>query len=713
MKTIRNIFLGLVATCMVQGCTEDIDMSDRYTFQTENIAGYLESHSDYSEYYRLLGEVAISPRSSSTVQQMMSARGNYTVFAPTNEAIQEYLDELCEKKIIAEPSWDAFKTEEDKDSIRKVIVYNSIMDAKNDNSFVYMTSGFPKDNEEFGISNMYDRKLTVVEGPNATFYINGTKDNKTGEVLSGCLVDKKNCDILASNGYIHQVHSVVAPSNETVADWLKNFIDSEEGGFVVMAKLIFACNLQKELSQEKDEVYEAAYLREEIEDLKLHSSFKKAGYMPEHRKYGFTIFAETDDFWTQTLGKEAKDITVEDIKNWVISQNFYPNAKDNGKYNDPDNVLNQFVTYHILPVRIPVDKLVIHYNEKGYTYGSTLSPTVATWELYTTMGQRRLMKIYEGGQGAPEGIFLNRFPNLDNDRSGTYHEKGCDMDKEGILVNTIDAKSVVNGYIYPIDKVLAYSGETRNNFQKQRLRFDVAGIFPEFMNNDLRANHRADDRSLCVGMPVNTTYKYLEDLDIADGTLFYYLSGYNLNWKNYQGDEINVVGKYEMTFRLPPVPRKDTYEIRYAVQTNSGLRGMCQVYFGEDKNNLHAEGIPLDLRMGGTLRRTDAGNFTSIVGWESDRTDDDDYNAEVDKKMRNNGFMKGPNHYRVAGSSTARSDENTIRRIIVRKEMEPEKTYYLKFKTVLDKETKEFYMDYIEFCAKAVYDNPSNPEDIW
>ena len=45
--------------------------------------------------------------------------------------------------------------------------------------------------------------------------------------------------------------------------------------------------------------------------------------------------------------------------------------------------------------------------------------------------------------------------------------------------------------------------------------------------------------------------------------------------------------------------------------------------------------------------------------------------------------------------------------------MDPDKTYYLKFKNVMDDETKQFYMDYFEFCPKEVYDNPETPEDIW
>ena len=45
--------------------------------------------------------------------------------------------------------------------------------------------------------------------------------------------------------------------------------------------------------------------------------------------------------------------------------------------------------------------------------------------------------------------------------------------------------------------------------------------------------------------------------------------------------------------------------------------------------------------------------------------------------------------------------------------MDPDKVYYIRFKSVLDDVNKEFYMDYIEFCAKEVYDNPETPEDIW
>ncbi len=711
MNKIKNIALCLLAalsTAMTQSCKENIDTSARYTFTQETVASYLEKHDDYSDYYRLLGIVPISSRSESTVLQLMSARGNYTVFAPDNDAIQNYLDSLYNKGLITEPSWEGFDDEEILDSIQKVIVYNSIIDGGDDTE-AYQTSSFPEDTEEFLLANMNDRKLTINYGNNPdSMYINGPKD-EDGTVLNGALIALSNRAIYAINGYIHQVHDVVAPSNETLSDLFKSMIETNEVGYLVMAKMLMACGLDDTLSKYRDEAYEELYQTEAISNLATHPTYSKAGYLPEHRKYGFTIFAETDDFWQEQIGKDPTQITMDDIKNWVMSQDLYPDAKTDDAYTTVDNVLNEFVASHILPMRISVDKLVIHYNEKGYYYSTSTRYTVPTWELYTTMGERRLMKLYQCAD--VDGIYINRFPDLDNGRTGTYHETSCDSDKEGFIINTTEAQNVVNGYIYPISRVnagpatLAYTEETRENFQKQRLRFDVAGLFPEFMNNDIRANRVSTNANLCVGLPISVDYSYLDDLTIEEGTNFYYLLGLACAWKNYQGDEINVTGRYEMTFRLPPVPKKGTYEIRYAVQNNSSYRGMCQVYFGSDTDNLYAMGIPLDLRIGGT---------SDLLNWTAD-TGDDDTDAENDKKMRNNGFMKGPEHYHAgtASSNTARADQYTTRRIIVRQEMDPTKTYYLKFKTVLDDETRQFYMDYIEFCAKEVYDNPNTPEDIW
>ena len=140
-------------------CTETIDSSARYVFRDVTIAEYLQNHEQYSEYVRLLSQVPVSRISETTLIQLLSARGNYTIFAPTNDAIQLYLDTLWRKGIISEPSWDGFPSERARDSIEKVVVYNSILDG-GDNA-QYFTYDFPTQQDgEISLPNMYDRRLS-------------------------------------------------------------------------------------------------------------------------------------------------------------------------------------------------------------------------------------------------------------------------------------------------------------------------------------------------------------------------------------------------------------------------------------------------------------------------------------------------------------------------------------------------------------------------
>lgn len=709
MKNLKPHFFALIASVLLlASCTENIDMSDRYTFKEETITSYLEKHEQYSEYLRILSIVKVSRRSESTLRQLLSARGNYTVFAPDNDAIQAYLDTLVARNIISEPSWDSFTNPVKLDSIYKVIVFNSIIDG-GDDVVPYQTSSFPNENDEFGLANMNERKLRVNYGkvePDSIF-INGIN-----------LMSMKNRDIPAINGFIHGMHNVIAPSNETLGDIFHGMIDSQKEGFLVTARLLQACGLLDTLSREKDEVYEELYQTEQlVPSVSGVPTENCPSYTPEHRKYGFTIFAETDEFWSNTIGKPAKDITIQDVRDYIQKENLCPGAVDDENFNDINNALNQFITYHILPMRLPKNKLTIHFTEKNWYWANPGAYTIPVWEIYTTMGKRRLLKIYEAGPSGPDGFYLNRFPRLNNSRHGNYKENGCDPGKEGIAIDipeNMEDLSLVNGIIYPINSVLAYDDNTRDNFLRTRMRFDITSIFPEFMNNDLRPDLVGTQKTKHIYIPTSEEYSYLEDVEIGSESMFNYLSGRGSNWANYQGDELNVIGAYELTFRLPPVPRRTTYEVRYLVGAGSSYRSMCQVYFGTDKNNLPAQGIPLDLRMGGLWRHTGAGDLPSIVGWEED-IEDDDYNAEVDKKMRANGFMKGPAYYNLLTnrSWTARDCEYTTRRIIVTATMDPDEVYYVRFKNVLDDKSKQFYMDFIELCPKEVYDNPYEPEDIW
>jgi len=694
----RKYILLLVSSLLLLcACHEEIDTSARYVFRERTVAGYLEDHPQFSEYVRLMKEQPVSDVSETTVYQLMTAYGYYTVFAPTNEAIQKYLDSLVIKGIIPEADWNAFPDQKTLDSIRSVLVLNSILDGTKYEK-TYFTAGFPKTNEEFEVSTMADRKISV------TYY---QSDLDSMSIDGICPISKRNRDIEAINGFIHEVAYVINPSNETLGSTLHKYAFDYNSGLSVMAGLVEACGLIDSLTKVRDERYEKLYKTGAFPSFnwQLRSWPIPA---PEHRKYGFTLFAETDEFWEEELGKDRKDITKEDVIAWVEKQGYYPDAVNDDNYTDENNLLNQFVTYHLLPARIPVDKLALHYNEKGFNYkNKNAKPTVPVWAHYVTFGKRRLLRIWESAESM--GPYLNRFPKLSNGRRDEYHETECTEANQGVEIRTDEHSGIVkliNAIIYPIHQPIAYSENVRNQLAKTRLRYDAWELQPEAMNNEMRLTSRTD---ACWYFSSDPDKQYFDNMTVnSKQTRFMLLSGRDQNWPNYQGDEVLSEGVYDITITCPPVPKYGIYEIRMGVSTYSGTRGICQVYWGPRKDQLVAQGIPVNMQLGGNS----AGN---MLGWEVD-TDDDDYNAEVDKKMRNNGFLKGPEYIvaNAGGRETNRMNPGATRRIVVREPMSPDVKYYIRFKTVQpDYTTKQLFVDYLEWCPKEVYDNPEHPEDIW
>ena len=706
MKTNRKLFTILAtAVLFVIGCSEEIDESNRYVFKEETLISYMEKHSDtYSEYLDVLKNVPVSAISSSTIYQLLTARGNYTVFAPTNEAMYKYLQDLCDEGLITEPSWDGFENDKVRDSIRKVIAYSSIIDGGDYHS--YETHTFPtQNNGELQLGNLRDRKLTVRYSE---------KDPDSIYINFDCPMSIKNRDIPAINGVLHQMEKVVAPKDITMADMMANILDKKIEGFIVASRLAMACGLKDTFSVIEDNKYREMYMKGLIPDFDARAfgwvfhgaSGHPTAYAPEHRYYGFTVFAEPDEFWRKELGKEPADITCNDVQQWILQNKLYSKNDvftTDENWKSPDNLLNQWFTYHVLPMRIAANRLVFHVNELGYNM-SVGQLTIPVYEFYATMGKRRLLKIFESKES--NGVYLNRFPNLDNGRHGTYHELSCDADKVGNKIDNYTDNvlnyQAVNGMIYAIDKPLSFTDNVRENMAKSRIRFDAMSLFPEAMTNDIRKKISLDPRNQFVHFPPNTTYRYLDNMDMNDETHFVYLNSYTYDWCNNQADELKAEGHYEITIKLPPVPRKGTYELRYRVLPN-GDRGIVQFYFGTDKERLAPTGIPVDLTKAGTDKH---------YGYEPD-TEDDFHNIEVDKHMRNNNRMSGEMSIQNSNGPCRTGSPNNLRHILVRQTVDPDKTYYLRLKSVLDSNKKEMYMDYLEWCAKEIYDNPIEPEDIW
>ena len=724
---MRKLILSLATLFILFcSCSEDIDTSARYVFSEYTVASYLEAHADYSQYVELTKYVPVSGRSQSSVYQLLTARGNYTCFALTNEAINAYLNDLVEEGLISEPSWDAFPDERKLDSIRKVIVLNTVIDGGDMEEQRFTTSHIiafsaGKENAEFPLPNIYDHKLTVGRD---------SKNNKNDTLYLDkvCAVDPRNCDIPVINGVIHKLHKVIAPKDESCARYIQNILDKGEAtGYLMFAKALQACGLLDTLSKVRDEAYEALY-QAEGDNLDMKDYVSKGGgdmsatpddpdaHAPEHRKYGFTLFCETDDFWINNTNVDptASD-AVEQLQNWIKDNTMFLEGEGydvNTDYTSPKNMLHQWVVYHILPMKIPANKLVYHCNELGYSYSSPSRFTIPVMEWYPVFEGGRLLKIYESPES--NGIYLNSFPERNNGITEDGHESYCAPDKRGVHILTNSDKAVlsdiVNACIYPLEEPLAYTEEVRDNLGRERIRFDLFSLFPEAITNGIRRADSPLGKWQHVFVSLYNRYNYFDNMTILNSeTHLIHYNGYKTAWANYSGDEDKAFGQFDIMFKLPPVPKRNTYEFRYKLLATAA-RGIVQVYFGSDPDKLPVAGIPINMTHGVVL------TFGEDATWGdlSDSGKEEDEIIEIDHKLRNHGLMKATKHETEMSATTARAKENCCRHIIVRQTLDPSETYYVRFKPVQPDLTRpELYLDYFEYCPKEIYDSPEKPEDVW
>lgn len=654
-----GVLLASCAAITLNSCKENIDDSNLYTFTGEMMIDHLRENPDFSSYYEILGRVHPSKRSSSTMHELLAARGHYTCFAPTNEAIDLYIDSLL---TIGEVS--SKEVSELPDSVAEYIVFNSIIDHGNNDAIA--STEFDKAEN---YANMNDRYIT--------FTYTNAEDGST-VIYANTNSKITEMDIEVENGYIHVIDKVLSPSKATVADLIEATPNlSFFGGLLEMT------GWDDKLLVWRDDAYEDFEEAGEVISTKTGNS-----QYPEHRYLGFTVFVEPDSVY------EANGInSVAELMTYLKNNAYYDEETTSygEDYTNPENAVNQFVAYHILPELLTWNNMVIWSNEKGYYSGSPNDGTsfnVNVWEYYETLDpHRRSMKI----TGIRNGKRINRQSEYN---LVTYRERVVNI--EGVKINETNGENenyARNGYYFPIDEILLWTRDVPNKVLNERMRYDICSLLPELMTNGLRLNKTN-------GTDWVFKHDYFDNvLNMTDETVFNYLPnqgnlGSATTWLDFQTDEWNIQGVYDFTMKLPPVPYTGTYEVRYGINAN-GNRGMAQIYVGENPNNLAAYGIPLDLRLGGS---------STMVNWQSDASlGNDDAIMEKDKAMRNNGYMKGPAYFFPASGVPGRDCTNCLRRIVYTGRLEAGKTYYIRFKSVLDSSNTEFFFDYLELVPRTIY----------
>lgn len=677
--------LMLPTLLFVASCKEDIDEDNLYTFKGETIESYLANRPDsFSNFNYILKRAGMD--------KILAAYGTYTCFAPTNEAVTAYVDSLY-------------------DDATAKIAHNGM----SERSLEGLSDSLCSDIAKFHLASSEVLAINMQNGMTIRTMLgrdlNTSIDSVSGQTLvnSYSLITKMDNEM--ENGVIHIIDNVIRRSNLLVTGEMNNHPEL----FSIWKAAIDITNLEDSLS--------------DIERAVTVPSNTYKFYCPDKAVLGYTIFAETDE----TL-KEHGINSLQDLIEYANS--VYEHCADAGSgwydyyrnqgikvstgddYQSPYNCLNMFLRYHVVKCRVPYSKLVTSYNEVN---------SVPLYDYWETMLPMTLIKSLRSAKAGAGKIFLNRY-EANNTLTDQIAALGSDAIHQvvnghsGIEVqkNNIQA---LNGYIHPISDMLVFEEWVPKGVLNERIRVDFTALIPEMMSASLRNPTYDEIKALndgVSGKDGNLSGDYVriptdyspEHLILYNGenTRLLYLPAAT-GWFNFQGDEFNGKGTYDVAFRLPPVP-DGVYEIRLGLSTNSN-RGMYQFYLGEGTNNrtkMEALDIPVDERISITVNQDGTPDVTT--GW-CQYTLLEDMGVETDKSMRNLGWMRGPLYFTTkAGTTPMRGLSNSIRRIVTRHELK-QGDNWLRIKSVLEGTDWQPYLDYIEIVPQYIYNNSRYLEDMY
>ena len=687
MKAMNNIkYLVLVVLLLssvhfaLVSCDDDPGADNYYTFTGEMATDYLNHRPDqFSEFIGILG------RSETKVLDLLATYGTYTVFAPTNDAINKYLSARGLKSIDELSQKDC-----------DTIAYTHIV-----KQAFYTTD---LSDGTLPTSNMLDRYLTIsVDTPTVdagddassiVYYV-----NKTSRFIVR--------DDSVENGVVHTINSVINSANDMLPDLLEK--DSTISLFV---QAMMLTHMNDSLQRHVDETYSCSVDSVE-EGVRYHTAVEyEWGFWLKTRFFKYTAFVEKDDVYA------AKGIkTIDDLIAYAKSVYDEAYPEDAGLYDDDftdrRNPLNRFVSYHFLPILGNYNELTPNDLLLSCNFNRRLWD-VADW--YETLLPYSVIKCsYPNGSQA--GRYLNRRGVQSHADSRGVFVRGCKIFTPSESGST--DMSAINGVYHYIDDILVYSKDVQDVVFNERMRFDATVLSPDFMSAGTSEGHNARGRYARNEAGPNggeysdgsesgtrcTVFKpgYVRNWQFTDAT-FVSVRNRHLNYWSYEGDEIILLGRYNFIIRLPHVPA-GTYELRVQTCLGFASRGIIQVYLDDSPC-----GIPIDMRNSGS---------DAVIGWQSDTSlgDDEAINA-FDKAFHNNGWMKGPLSYGSSatngsgeGYTPMRNTNNQLRRVYTTFYTDGKSDHYMHIKQVMDSETAEFAFDYIELVPRSVYDNEYYIED--
>lgn len=430
--TQKPLFVKLIMALACFGIftTSCVDKPDVIgTFSTEMMGEYVANRTeDFSEFKKLL-EVT-------EVMGLLNAYGEYTLFAPTNEAMYAFYADQ------GKSSLDDFST----DTLKK-IAYDHII-----KGYIVKTENFVDGLMPF--LTMSDRFIATESRPEnngLVYYIN----EKSAIIFR---------DIIVSNGVIHAINHVVQPSELNIVQSI-----NKDPKFSLFNEALLKTGLWKELLLTRDESYDPddyGYI-----DVTFIQGGGSKDELPVSRKYGYTVLMESNDTYKNLYGIE----TLEQLSAYAAANVYHENPDDANvtDITDRRNSLNKFIAYHLINKKLTYSKFIDDYDTDH------MIKTYDMYEYIETMCPNTLLEVKKE-RATGESNLLNK--SVETGEAVRINKNYKDID-------------ATNGVYHEIDRILIYNKQVAGELSSKRLRMDAASFFPELTNNNMRYYDPSKPRS--------------------------------------------------------------------------------------------------------------------------------------------------------------------------------------------------------------------------
>ena len=548
MKKISTIFrqigdriqvltvIALMSMPLFFSCVDnDDDVPEQmYTSKKITAGAFLEANQDrYGDFTALLKRTPYFA--------MMTTYGRYTLFAPNNDAMSDYLSKNNYGSVADIPQ-----------AICDSIARTHIM-----RSGAYFTSDVPEGTVGMNMLDafiIWSSDSDVVNENHIIYYVN--KNSRMTEYNDS-----------VTNGVVHTLDRVLSSSTDFLPEKM-----AEDSTITIFCEAMRLTHMDDSLHKYLDETYtisaDSVYTGTQ-ERCMNNGNPRMTCLWVGTRYFKYTAFVEPDSIY-----RRYGINNIEDLKRYAkqIYDATYP--EDAGLYDDDftnrKNPLNRFVSYHLMDRIVSYNDLVGSDLTKECWDPSICDPE----EFYETMCPGTIMRF----AGPSAGLFINR-KGLQN-KFSVRGVKVLSPSESG----SID-QNALNGVYHYLDDILAYTTEVRDKVLNCRIRIDATTLSPDFMNCNARGRYGEDK---LTGFRNN----YIADWKVMGTKAYVGVHSDVGYWNSYQANAVCISGIFDVTFKLPPVP-SGTYEIRLGY-TCGAERGVVQFYVNNEPC-----GIPVDLRVYG------------------------------------------------------------------------------------------------------------------